>query len=93
MTKIQKEVPIDPSIKSFYESSPFDPMAQVRMTGRFLGKVINYRGKITLFVLISSLILGLGFLLSGIYGRNPIASILGSLILLNLVTNKKRRVT
>jgi|GEM_PF-6594812 len=82
--------PIDPSIKTAYESNPFDPLAQIRMTGRFLGGVVNYRRKMSPLILIGSLILGSGFLLSGIFGNTPFNVILGALILLNAVGNLKK---
>lgn len=82
--------PVDPAIKSAYESSPFDPLAQIRMTGRFLGKVVNYRGKMSPLILIGSLILGSGFLLLGIFSNAPFNAILGAVILINLAANLKK---
>lgn len=90
MPKTQQEIPIDPSIKSTYESSPFDPLTQIRMTGRFLGKVVSYRGKMSPLIFLGSLILGLSFLLIGIFENNPLTAILGGLILLNLAANLKK---
>ena len=84
------ETPIDPAIKSAYESNPFDPLASIRMTGRFLGAVINYRRKMSPLILIGSLILGAGFLLSGIFGNTPFSVVLGGLILLNAARNFKK---
>lgn len=90
MPKIQKDTPIDPSIKSAYESSPFDPLAQIRMTGRFLGSIVKSDRKMSPIVLIGSIILGAGFLLLGIFGNTALNAILGVLILLNVVGNLKK---
>lgn len=82
--------PIDPSIKSAYESNPFDPLAQIRMTGRFIGSIVKYDRKMSPIVLIGSIILGAGFLLLGIFGNTPFNAILGGLILLNVAANFKK---
>lgn len=82
--------PIDPSIKSAYESSPFDPLAQIRMTGRFLGSIVKSDRKMNPTVLIGSIILGAGFLLLGIFGNTPLNIVLGVLILLNVAANLKK---
>lgn len=81
---------IDPSIKSAYESNPFDPLAQIRMTGRFMGAVVKYDRKMSPLVLVGSLILGAGFLFSGIFGNTPLNVILGGLILINVFRNLKK---
>lgn len=88
--QIPQPLPIDPSIESAYESSPFDPLAQIRMTGRFLGKIVTYRGKMTLLIFLGSLILGTSLLLIGIFENNPLTAILGSIILLNTFRNFKK---
>lgn len=85
-----KESPIDPAIKTAYESNPFDPLASIRMTGRFIGSIVKYDRKMSPIVLIGSLILGSGFLLLGIFGNNPFNAILGTLILLNVFRNLKK---
>jgi len=84
------ETPIDPAIKSAYESNPFDPLASIRMTGRFVGSIVKYDRKMSPTVLIGSLILGAGFLLLGIFGNTPFNIILGALILLNVISNIKK---
>lgn len=82
--------PIDPAIKSAYESNPFDPLAQIRMTGRFIGSIVRYDRKMNQIVLIGSIILGAGFLLLGIFGNTPLNVILGAVIILNVAANLKK---
>ena len=83
------ETPVDPAIKSAYESNPFDPLASVRMTGRFIGSIVKYDRKMNPFVLIGSLILGIAFLLLGIFQNSPFNALLGGLILTNVIRNIK----
>lgn len=90
MPKAAAESPVDPSIKSAYEASPFDPLAQIRMTGRFIGSIVRYDRKMNPIVLIGSSILGIGFLLLGIFGNTPLNAVLGALILLNVAANLKK---
>jgi N6-L-threonylcarbamoyladenine synthase len=86
-----RAIPVDPSIKSAYESDPFDPMASIRMTGRFLGSVVRPDRKMSSPILVGSLILGAGFLLLGIFQNAPLNVILGALIFLNAAANFKKR--
>ncbi len=90
MPKTSKDSPVDPSIKSVYESNPFDPMASIRMTGRFLGAVVKSDRKMNPLILIGSLILGAAFLLLGIFQNSPLNAILGGVILLNIVSNIRK---
>lgn len=90
MPKTSRDFPVDPSIKSAYESSPFDPLAQIRMTGRFIGSIVRYDRKMNPIVLIGSIILGTGLLLLGIFTNAPFNVILGALILLNIFKNLQK---
>ena len=83
------ETPVDPSIKSAYESNPFDPLASIRMTGRFIGSLVKSDRKMNPFVLVGSLILGIAFLLLGIFQNSPFNALLGGLILTNVIRNIK----
>ena len=84
------ESPVDPSIKFAYESNPFDPLASIRMTGRFLGAVVKSDRKMNPIVLIGSSLLGAGFILLGIFENTPFNIILGCLILLNVLKNLQK---
>jgi len=83
------ETPVDPAIKSAYESNPFDPLASIRMTGRFIGSLVKSDRKMNPFVLVASLILGIAFLLLGIFQNSPFNALLGGLILTNVTRNIK----
>ncbi len=89
MSQKSDESPVDPSIKSAYEANPFDPLASIRMTGRFLGSLVKSNRKMNPFILLASLILGLAFLLLGIFQSSPLNALLGGLILANAARNIK----
>ncbi len=89
MSQKSDESPVDPSIKSAYESNPFDPLASIRMTGRFLGALVKSNRKMNPLVLVGSLILGAAFLLLGIFQSSPLNALLGGMILANAARNIK----